>query len=79
MIQAFESGEVSAEEAHEIGMQLAIKTTGLAGGLSKPYKGIVLAKPLKGPRKILPSAFLALQLVNEQSPKTIFFLSMVGN
>ena len=56
-----------------------IKTTGLAGGLSKPYKGIILAKPLKGPRKILPSAFLALRLVNEQNPKTIFSLYMVGN
>ena len=37
----------------------AIKTTGLAGGLSKPYKGIILAKPLKGPRMGLPTAFLS--------------------
>ena len=36
-----------------------IKTTGLAGGLSKPYKGIILAKPLKGPRMGLPTAFLS--------------------
>ena len=40
-------------------VDFSIKTTGLAGGLSKPYKGIILAKPLKGPRMGLPTAFLS--------------------
>lgn len=40
-----------------------VKTSGLAGGLSKPYKGFMRSKPLKGPEKICRShCFLGLPL-----------------
>ena len=49
---------------------IQVTTSGKAGGLNKPWKGILQATPLKGLRKVLPTALLL-----RATPKGVFNLA----
>ena len=54
-------------------VRLQVKTSGKAGGMNKPWKGMVRTRPLKGPRKDLPTVLLF-----RATPKGVLFYAFVS-